>query len=78
MFGPFAAVRVTEMVFAFLSTIGIDPFGNRVAVNAEGFGGMRNAPLVPRVGFLNVELLELLERFIQKDVAVEHVFNDGF
>ena len=75
MFRAFAAVRVRELVLSFCSTVGIDSLGNGVAVDAEGFGSMRNAFLVSDESLLNVKLFKLVKRFIQKDVAVKHVFD---
>ena len=34
--------------------------------------------LVPRHGFLDVELLEFAQSFIQKDVALEHFIDQAF
>ena len=48
------------------------------SMNAEGFGSLRNAFLISGEGLLDIELLELVQRFIQKDVAIEHVFDDSF
>ena len=74
---PASACAVLLML-AFLCAIRINALRNRVAMNAEGGGGVRDAFLVSRVSFLNVKLLELIESFIQKDVTVEHVFDYGF
>jgi hypothetical protein len=41
-------------------------------------GGVCDALLVARECLLDVELLELFERFIKHYVAVEHVVNDSF
>ena len=71
---PLAAVFVSQIVLAFLGPVRIDPLGNGVAVDAEGLGRVRNALLVSGESFLNVELFKLVERLIQEDVAVEHVF----
>ena len=76
--GAFATVRVGEVVLSLLRTVGIDSLGNRVAVDAEGFGGVRNTLLVSRKCLLDVELFKLVEGFIQEDVSVEHVFNYCF
>ena len=75
---PLAAVRVSQVVLSLLSSVGIDSLGNRVAVDTEGFGRVRNAFPVSDESFLNVELFKLVERFIQKDVAVEHVLDYCF
>ena len=40
--------------------------------------GVRDPLLVAGVGFLDIELLEFFERFIQHDVPVKHVFNYSF
>ena len=72
---PFAAVCIGEVVLPLLSAVRIDPLGNRVPMDTEGFSRVRDAFLVSDEGFLNIEFFKLVERFIQKDVAVEHVFN---
>lgn len=72
------AVGVRQLVLTFGGAVGIDAFGDGVAVDAEGFGSMRNTLLMARKSPLNVELFELVEGLIQKDVAIEHVFNNGF
>ena len=74
----FPAVRVGELMLSFRGAVGIDAFGNRVAVDPERFGGIGNSFLVPNKSFLNVEFFKLVERFIQKDVAVKHVFDYCF
>src|SRR5207247_10646863 len=51
---------------------------NRVAVNAESFGGVRDAFLVSAKRFLNVELFEFFQSLVEHDVAVEHIFDDCF
>jgi hypothetical protein len=65
-------------VFAFLGAVGIDTLGDRVAMDAQGISRVRNAFLISGESFLNVKLFKLIERFIQKDVAVEHVFDYCF
>lgn len=65
-------------MFPFRGTVGIDAFGDCVAMDSERFGGVRDALLVPEEGFLNVQLFEFLEGLIQKDVAVQHVFDNCF
>ena len=62
----------------FLSAIGIHAFRDRVAMYPERRCGVRDPLFVARVGFLDIELLELFQRLIQKDVAIEHVFDDSF
>jgi len=69
-----AAMRPSVcVVLAFFRSIGIYAFRDRIAVNAEGFGGVGNPLLVTGEGFLNVELLELGNGLIKCNVAVEHV-----
>ena len=72
------AVRVGKLMLALCCAVGIDPFGNRVAMDAQGFGGVRNALLVAHESLLNVQLFEFFEGLIQQDAAIEHVFNNGF
>jgi len=62
-------------MLSFGRPVGIDAFGNRVAMDPKRFSGVGDALLVSHECFLNIELFELVERFIQEDVAVEHVFN---
>ena len=47
-------------------------------MNPQRCCGVRDPLLVAREGFLDVELLEFFERFIQHDVPVKHVFNYSF
>ena len=47
-------------------------------MDPEGCGCVRDPFLVAVVRFLDVELLEFFERFIQHDVPVKHVFNYCF
>ena len=72
------AVRVDELMFALCRAVGINPLGNRVAVDAKGFGGVGNALFVTRESLLDIQLFEFFEGLIQKDAAIEHVFNNGF
>jgi hypothetical protein len=58
------------LMFSFLGAVGIYAFGNRVAMDAEGGGGVDDSPLVAAVRFLDVELFELFQSFIEADVAV--------
>ena len=75
---PFAAVRIGEVVLPLLSAVRIDTFGNRVPVDTEGFCRVRNAFLVSDESLLNIEFFKLVERFIQKDVAIQHIFDYCF
>lgn len=65
-------------MFSFVGAIRIDSFGNRVAMDAQRGGGVRDALLVARECFLNVELFEFLKSFVEHDVAVEHVVDYSF
>ena len=47
-------------------------------MNAEHGGRVGDVLLVAGERFLDVELLEFAERFIQKDVAFEHFVDQGF
>src|SRR5256885_1611619 len=62
----------------FLSAVRIHPFRDRVAMDSKRRGGVRDPLFVARVGFLDIELLEFFERFIQHDVPVKHIFNYSF
>src|SRR6185369_225794 len=55
-----------------------DAFGEGVAVDAENGGRVRQMLFVAREGLLYIELLKLAERFIQKDVALEHLVDQAF
>jgi len=65
-------------MLSFCGAVRIDALRYRVAVDAECFGGVGDSLLVSVESFLNVELFKLVERFIQQDVAVEHVFDYCF
>ena len=53
-------------------------FGEGVAVDAEDGGRVGDVLFVAGEGFLDVELLEFAERFIEKDVAFEHFVDQVF
>ncbi|HEV2904757.1 MAG TPA: hypothetical protein VGW32_06905 [Pyrinomonadaceae bacterium] len=72
------AIRVDKLILALCRAVGINTLGNRVAVDAQGFGGVGNALFVSRESLLDVQLFEFFEGLIQKDAAIEHVFNNGF
>ena len=55
-----------------------DSLGEGVAMDAEHGGGVGDVLLVTGERFLDVELLEFAERFIQKDVAFEHFVDQAF
>jgi len=73
-----AMVSSVSVVLAFLGAVGIYPLGDRVAVDAEGFGGVGNTLLIAGEGFLNVELLEFGDSLIKRDVAIKHLFDNSF
>ena len=62
---------------AFAFVLG-DSLGEGVAVDAEHGGRVGDVLLVTGECFLDVELFELAERFIQKDVAFEHFVDQAF
>lgn len=55
-----------------------DSLGEGVAVDAEDGGRVGDVLLVTGERFLDVELLEFAERFIEKDVAFEHFVDQVF
>ena len=55
-----------------------DTLGEGVAMNPQHGRSIRDVLLVPRQGFLDVEFFEFAERFIQKDVALEHFVDQAF
>jgi len=65
-------------VFPFLGAVRVYALRDCVAVNAERFGRVGNAFLVPSEGFLNIELFELFQSFIQHDVTIKHIFYHCF
>jgi hypothetical protein len=67
-----------RLVLPFLRAIRVYALGDSVAVNAEGFGGVRDSFLVPGERFLNIELFEFFQSFIQHDVTIKHVFYNCF
>jgi hypothetical protein len=75
MAGSVISVR---RVLPFLRAVRVHTLGDGVAVDAERFGGVRNAFLVPGEGFLNIELFEFFQSFVEHDVTIEHIFYDCF
>ena len=65
-------------LWRLLAFISSDAFGEGVAVDAEDGGRVREMLFVAREGLLYIELLKLAERFIQKDVALEHFVDQAF
>ena len=61
-----------------LTFVGGDAFGEGVAMDAEHGGSVGDVLLVAGERFLDVELFEFAERFIQKDVAFEHFVDQAF
>ena len=55
-----------------------DSLGEGVAVDTEDGGRVGDVLLVTGEGFLDVELFEFAERFIEKDVAFEHFVDQVF
>jgi len=47
-------------------------------MDAEGVGSSGDALFVAREGLLNVKLFELLQSFVQPDVAIQHFFDHSF
>jgi hypothetical protein len=69
---------IPGVMLPFLGAVRVYAFGDGVAVDAERLGGVRNALLVPSEGFLNIELFELFQSFIQHDVTIKHIFYNCF
>ena len=75
-----AAAKVSSVgvVLPLLGAVGIDPFRDGIAVDAEGFGGVRNSLLISREGLLNIELFKLSQGLIKHDVTIEHFLDNSF
>ena len=73
-----AMIACVGVVLPFLGAVGIDALGDGVAVDAEGFSGVRNALLIPGEGLLNIELLEFRDGLIKGNVAVQHIVDHCF
>jgi len=67
-----------RLVRPFLGAVRVHALGDGVAVDAERFGGVRNAFLVSGESFLNIELFEFFESFVEHDVTIEHIFYNCF
>ena len=77
--GEFLMICVfCAFLWRFLLLVSGDAFGERVAMDTEDGGGVGDVLLVPRQGFLDVELFEFAQGFIQKDVALEHFVDQAF
>ena len=61
-----------------LRAVSIDALRDCVSMDAEGVGRIGDAPVITNKGFLNVELFELLESFIEHDVSIKHLFDHSF
>ena len=55
-----------------------DALGERVSMDPEDFGGICEVLPVAGQGLFNIDLLKLSDRFIQKNLTVEHFVNQGF
>lgn len=55
-----------------------DSLSEGVTVDAEDGGCVGDVLLMTGEGFLDVELLEFAERFVEKDVAFEHFVDQVF
>src|ERR1700730_138314 len=62
----------------FLAAVRIDPLGDRIPMDAQGSGSVRNPLLVPTVRLLNVKLLEFFQGFIEHNMTVKHVIDYCF
>jgi len=62
----------------FLSAIGIDSFGNCIAVDAESVGGVCDALSISRESFLNIELFEFCQSLVQHYPAIQHIIDHCF
>ncbi len=71
-------VGLARMPRPFLFSIRIDSLGDGVSMDAEGVGSIGDALFVACEGLLNVKLFELLQSFVQPDVAIQHFFDHSF
>jgi hypothetical protein len=53
--------------------VGGDALCQSISVDSQHDGGLREVLPVFREGLLDVEFLKLADRFIQKDVAIQHL-----
>lgn len=60
---------------AVLLFVGGDAFGQRVPVDAEHDGRLREVLFVPRERLLYIELLKFSNRLVEEDVAFQHLVN---
>ena len=58
---------------AVLFFVGRDAFREGISVDSEHYGRLRKVLLVFGECFLYVELLKLPDRFVQEDVALQHL-----
>lgn len=71
-------ISVTKMVPSFFRAVEIHSLGDRIAVDAKGFGRVGDSLFVSVEGLLNVELFKFSQGLIKHDVTVEHFFDYGF
>jgi hypothetical protein len=62
----------------FFAAVRVDPLGDRVPMDAESGGGVRNSLLVPAVRLLNVEFLKFFQGFIEHNMTIKHVIDYCF
>ena len=77
--GPLRRTLTRRPLSGFrLAFVGSHPLGKGVAMDAEHGGSVGDVLLVAGERFLDVELFEFAERFIQKDVTFEHFVDQTF
>jgi len=74
----FGVCELRAFLRRLLSLVGSNSLGQRVAMDAEHGGRVREMLLMTREGLLNVELLEFTHGLIQKDVTFKHLINQIF
>src|SRR5689334_13216691 len=63
---------------ALLFVVEGDALGEGVAMDAQDDGGVGEVLFVLGQSLLDVELFELRERFVQKDLSLKHLVDQGF
>ena len=71
-------VQSDRIMLSLFGAVRTDSLRDSVAMNPQRVRGVRDALVISREGFLDVKLLELFQSFIEKDVAIEHVLDEGF
>jgi hypothetical protein len=69
-FGPF--------LWRVLPLVAGHTLGEGVAMDAEDDSGFREVLFVTGEGFLDVELFEFADRFVEKDMAFKHFVDQSF